>query len=353
MTSPAPCDDDAWARALGVSREAVELHRAAGLVDLHVESFIWTRTIRYRLGERHERTLLGGRLYGQADLPRLRSAGVAGAVMSIATNPLRPFAARRRTARRNIARLRRVLAAHVGVQVVADAASFDRARADGDLACFLAIQGANALDADDLAAPSLDGISRITLVHLSRSRMGAASAPGGGRGGLRADGARMIEAMRAHGVLLDLAHASRRTFWDALDAHGTDTPVIVSHTGVDAVRPSWRNLDDDQIRAIASRGGVVGIILHAGYLCSPARRACAADVVRHIEHVIAVGGEHAVAIGSDYDGFILPPSDLRTVTMLPRLTQAMLDAGHAPERILRVLGTNALRPLRALRPAAR
>jgi membrane dipeptidase len=350
MTGPAPLDDHAWARALGVSHEAVALHRAAGLVDLHVESFIWTRTIRYRLGERHDRTLLGGRLYGQADLPRLRRAGVAGAFMSIATNPLRPGASRRRTARRNVARLRRVLAAHEGVQVVADAAGFDRARTNGDLACFVALQGANAIDADDLAAPSLEGVSRITLVHLSRSRMGAASAPGGGHGGLRPDGARMIEAMRANRVLLDLAHASRRTFWDAVDAHGTQTPVIVSHTGVDAVRPSWRNLDDDQIRAVASRGGVVGIILHAGYLCSPARRATARDVVRHIEHVIDVGGEGAVAIGTDYDGFILPPADLRTVTMLPRLAQALLDAGHAPDRIVRVLGTNAMRPLRALRP---
>jgi membrane dipeptidase len=343
-------DADAWARALGVSREAIDIHCAAGVIDLHVESFIWTRVFHYGLGDLHERTLTGGRLFGQVDLPRLRAAHVAGAFMSIATNPLRTFGSRRRVTRRNVARLRRLLDAHDGVRVVDDAAAFDRARAEGELACFVALQGANALAPEDLAAPGLGGISRITLVHLSRSRHGSPSAPGGGTSGLRTEGREMIEAMREQRILLDLAHASKATFWQALDAHGDGTPVIVSHSGVDAVRPSWRNLDDDQIRAVAERGGVVGVILHAGFLATPARRATAADVVRHIEHVIAVGGEDTAALGSDYDGFIVPPADLRSVTALPRITQAMLDAGHSPERIMRVLGTNALRPLRSVRP---
>jgi membrane dipeptidase len=346
---PTVPDLAAWARQLGVSQEAVELHAAAGLFDLHVESFIWTRVFRYDLARRHDRTLLGGRLFGQVDVPRLRAAAVAGACMSIATNPFRPMSSRRRVVRVNVARLRRALVA-ADVDVVDNAAAYDRARAAGRLACFIGLQGANALRPDDVGSPALAGLSRVTLVHLTRSRHGAASAPGGGGRGLRAEGRAMVEALRAHAVLLDLAHASPRTFWDAMDAHGTTTPVIVSHTGVRSVRDSWRNLDDDQIRAIAATGGVVGIILHAGYLASPGRRASAADVVRHIEHVIRVGGEEAAAIGTDYDGFIIPPRDLRTVTALPRLTQAMLDAGHAPERIIRVLGTNALRPLRAVRP---
>ena len=160
----------------------------------------------------------------------------------------------------------------------------------------------------------------------------------------------MVEALRAHRVLLDLAHASPRTFWDAVDVHGHDTPLIVSHTGVRAVRDSWRNLDDDQIRAVADTGGVVGVIFHGGYLRRAGWRATAHDVVRHIEHVLRVGGQDAAAIGSDYDGFIVPAKGLRSVSALPRLTQAMLDRGHSHDRIRRVLGANALRPLRAVRP---
>jgi membrane dipeptidase len=348
---PTRSDPAAVARRLGVSTEAVELQRAAAPVDLHIESFIWTRTFRYDLGRRHRHSALGGRLFGQVDIPRLRAADVAGAWMSIATNPLRSLASRRRTVRVNVARLRRTLLA-ADVDVVADAASFDVSRAAGRLACFIGIQGANAMRPDDIGSPALADVSRVTLVHLTRSRHGAASAPAGGHGGLRAEGRAMVEALREHRVLLDLAHASPRTFWDALDAHGPGAPVIVSHTGASGVRRSWRNLDDDQIRAIADIGGVVGVILHRGFLAQPGWRATTRDVVRHIERVIAVGGEDAAAIGSDYDGFILPPRGLRSVDELARLTQAMLDRGHSHERIRRVLGTNALRPLRALRPAS-
>jgi membrane dipeptidase len=350
---PSP-DPAAWARRLGVSREAVEIHQAAAMFDLHVESFIWSRVFRYDLARRHDRSPLGGRLLGQVDVPRLRDGGVAGACMSIATNPLRPMASRRRAVRVNVARLRRTLLA-AGAAVVEDATAFDRARANGKLACFIGIQGANAMHPDDIGSPALSAVSRVTLVHLTRSRLGSSSAPGGGDAGLAPEGRRMVEELRRHRVLLDLAHASPRTFWTALEAHGRDTsgahaPVIVSHTGVRAVHDSWRNLDDDQIRAIAATGGVVGVMFHGGFLAPSPRRATAADVVRHIEHVIDVGGEESAAIGSDYDGFIVPPRDLRSVTALPRLTQAMLDAGHTPERIVRVLGTNALRPMRMVRP---
>jgi membrane dipeptidase len=63
-----------------------------------------------------------------------------------------------------------------------------------------------------------------------------------------------------------------------------------------------------------------------------------------------VGGAGVPAIGTDFDGFILPVRDLRTVSAMPRLTQAMLDAGYSPERIVAILATNALRPIRRLRP---
>jgi membrane dipeptidase len=346
----ASTDLAARARRLGVSHEALEVHRAAAAVDLHVESFIWTRVAGYRIERHHDHTLLGGRLFGQADVPRMKAAGLGGAVMSIATNPFRALSARRRAARLNVARLRRTLASCDGVEVVADATAFDRARAAGDLGCFLGLQGANALIPEDIGSPALADVSRITLVHLTRSRHGSASAPLGGGHGLRPEGARMIEAMRAHGVLLDLAHASPPTFWQALDAHGSGTPAIVSHTGARAVHDSWRNVDDDQIRAIAARGGVVGVILHRGFLTSRRRRASAADVAAHIDHIVRVGGEDVAALGSDYDGLILPPPDLRSVDELPRVTQALLDLGHPPERIVKVLGTNPVRPIRALRP---
>ena len=332
-----------------VRDEAAALIAESDVIDLHVESFIWTRLFGYQIGRAHDRTPLGDRYFGHADLPRARAAGLTGLVMSIATNPFRSVCGRRTAVERNLAQLRRTLAGN-GAAVVADVAGYRRARADGRLACFLALQGGNALQAEDLTHPGLDDVSRITLVHLTRSRLGVDQRAGRRRpGGLTAEGRRFVEAMADRSIVLDLAHASPRTFWDALDVYPADRPVIVSHTGAAAQQPSWRNVDDDQIRAVADRGGVVGIMFHRGFLARPARRAGAADVARHLAHVVRVGGAGCAAIGSDFDGMIVPPPDLADVLALPRLVGALLDRGVAPEAVRQMLGANYLRVLGAIR----
>jgi membrane dipeptidase len=167
---------------------------------------------------------------------------------------------------------------------------------------------------------------------------------------LTKDGAAFVEAMREQRIVLDLAHASPATFWDAVAVHGRDVPLIVSHTGVMAVHRSGRNVDDDQIRAVAERDGVVGVMVHRGFLTSPSRNARAEHVARHIAHVVKVGGTSCAALGTDYDGFIIPPPDLRTVSQLGNLMPALADAGLTAWQVEQVLGANSLRVMGALRP---
>ena len=159
----------------------------------------------------------------------------------------------------------------------------------------------------------------------------------------------MIEALDERRILVDLAHASRRTFFDALAVHDRTVPPVVTHTGVSGVHPSWRNLADDQIRAVADRGGVIGIMYHRGFLGRPSRRVGAEAIVRHLEHTIAVGGEEAAALGSDWDGLIVTPRDMPTCLELPVLVDRMLSRRWPEDRIRRVLGTNALRLIEATR----
>ncbi|MGH9268558.1 MAG: dipeptidase [Acidimicrobiales bacterium] len=346
-------DPQGWARRLGISREAVDIYNQAEVVDLHIESFVWTRVFGYDLADRHGEGALRGRFYSQVDLPRAREAGLAGAVFSIATNPFRRGRRRTTVLLDNLARLRASLERQPGVAVVADLAGYRRARAGGRLAAFVAVQGGNAFGggAADLGEVPGDVVSRITLVHLSRSYLGAASAPGSGsKGGLTAEGRTFVQAMNERRILVDLAHASRRTFWDALAVHDGALPAIVSHTGVDGAHRSWRNVDDAQIRAIAEGGGSVGIMYHTSFLGEPFWSGRAAAVVRHLQHAIAAGGEDAVGLGSDWDGLIVPPRDLRTVHHLPVLVQRMLDAGFSPERIIKVLGANYLAVMGRIRP---
>lgn len=314
------------------------------IVDAHIESFVWTRVLGYDLLRSHGRGLLGGRLYSQLDVPRMRAAGMTGGVFSIATNPFRSRDGRRTTLLANVARLEAALAGDPGVAVVADVAGYRRARAEGRMGCFVAVQGGNAVGADDVASLP-DVVSRVTVVHLTRSALGSPARPFAGRRGLTAAGRDYVAALDARRIVVDLAHVNRAGFWDALAAHDRSTPAIVSHTGVRGVHDVWRNIDDDQIRAIAETGGVVGIMFHSGFL----GEASAEAVVRHLEHVVNVGGEDCAALGSDWDGFIVPPRNLRTVADLPALLATMRARGFPESRIAKIAGTNYLRVVEAVR----
>jgi membrane dipeptidase len=342
-------DPAGWARTLEISREAVELYLASEVIDLHVDSFIWTRVFGYRLDRRHGRGLLGGRLYSQVDLPRVREAQIAGCVWSITTNPLRR--GRAGVLARNLERLRGVLArCSDDVAMCRTAGDYRRARAAGKHAAFFGVQGGNALDGP-LDAGILDALIRVTLVHFTKSSIGVASAARGDTDGrLTARGADFVRELDAHRVFVDLAHIHRRGFFDAVAAHDPSLPLMVSHTGVTGVTPHWRNIDDDQLRAIAATGGVVGVMYQSSFLGDPMLAGRTASIVAHLEHVIATIGDDHAALGSDWDGMVIPPRDMPTCLELPRLVEIMLARRWSPDRVRKVLGGNFLRALASLRP---
>jgi membrane dipeptidase len=345
-------DPESWARALGISREAVEIYLASDVIDLHIDSFIWTRIFGYDLTRRHGRGLLGARFYSQVDLPRIREAQVSGGIWVITTNPSRSARGRTRAFFRNLDRLRKILdSASDDVTVVRTAAEYRAARAAGKHAAFLGIQGGNALDGEPDAIERIPDrlIVRVTLVHLSSSSLGATSAPGGGDAGLTEAGHDYVRRLEAQKIFVDLAHINRRGFFDALSAHDPSLPVIVTHTGVTGVKPHWRNLDDEQLKAIASTGGTVGVMYQTSFLGDGFWNGRAEWIVDHLAHIVKVAGEDFASLGSDWDGAIVTPRDLPTCLELPRLAQLMLDRGWSPERIGKILGGNWLRTLALMR----
>jgi len=286
----------------------------------------------------------------------MTDAGLDGAMWSITTNPFRSAGSRLRTFRRNLAALEALVARSEGRLAFARSAAEYRAlRAEGVHAVLLAIQGGNALEAapEGPGEVSDDRLTRVTLVHLTNAGFGATSSPFHHLRrdkGLSPSGRRFIEQLAARRVFLDLAHVHPQTFWDAVAAHDRTLPFLVTHTGVCGVRPHWRNLDDDQIRATADSGGVVGVIVATQFLRRKGGPRDAAMVVEHMEHIIRVGGEDVVAVGTDYDGAITPPPDLRTGDCYPRLVQTMLDRGWSEGRVRKALGENFLRSFEAMRP---
>jgi membrane dipeptidase len=347
-------DRDAWARALGVSREAIDVYLASDVIDLHVDSFIWTRIFGYDLRRRHGHGLLGARVYSMVDLPRVREAALTGAIWVITTNPWRDTARRPDAFVENVRRLQGILeSVPEDVAVVRNVAEYRRARDADKHAAFIGIQGGNALDRDPAALDLIpdDLVVRITLVHLSNSRLGVTSAPKASRSGegLTELGRDYVRHMNAKRILVDLAHINREGFFDAIAVHDRSIPFLVTHTGVAGVHRHWRNLDDEQLRAVADAGGTVGIMYHAPFLGDPWAGGHAETIVKHIAHVVDTVGEDHASIGSDYDGAINPPRDMPTILELPRLVDPMLRRGWSAERIGKILGGNYLRVVEAVR----
>lgn len=338
------------ARLLGVSTEAVQLFRNSDAIDLHIDSFIWHRVFGYELDRAHRGGLFGRNFFGQADFRSARDCGLGGATWVITTNPLRSSHGRRRVVEKNLRELRALLDAAPGVTHVRSAREFRAARAEGEHAAFIGIQGGNALDTsiDALDVLADRSVLRVTLVHLTASRLGASSAHGpSGIEGLSDFGKSYVERLNELGIGVDLAHISRRGFFDAVEVHDKSQPLFVTHTGLAGVYEHWRNITDEQLRAVADTGGTVGVMVHAPFL---GRRAVnIATVVDHIEHIINSVGEDHASIGTDFDGAIRPPKDLPGIWALPRLVQHMLHRGWSDERIGKILGGNALRAIEALR----
>jgi membrane dipeptidase len=239
------------------------------------------------------------------------------------------------------------------VKIVRNDAEYEAARASGHHAAFVGIQGGNALDENIDALDRLtdDWVVRVTLVHLTSSSIGQTSSPMrlGADRGLTDFGRQYVESLNHRKVLVDLAHISRQGFFDAADVHDSDQPLVVTHTGISGVHEHWRNLDDEQLRTIARTGGTVGVMYQSSFLGEPWWGGRAEAVVRHLAHIVETVGDDHASLGSDWDGAILPPRDLRTVERLPCVVQCMLDRGWSADRIRKILGGNFRRVVRQLR----
>jgi membrane dipeptidase len=324
------------------------------VIDLHVDSFIWKRLIGYDLCQWHDAGPLSARWFGQSDLPRLRAAGVTGANWVITTNPWRRKRSRLRALVANYTSLCQELTRpEAQAQVVGGYAEYSAARANGKHAAFIAVQGGNAFsDPESVKAFPFERLLRVTLLHLTDSDLGHTSSPLGrpSSAGLLPRGRQLVSELEQHGVLIDLAHASKTTFWDCVATHDHQRPLLVSHTGFSAVTPHWRNLDDDQAEAIADSGGLIGVLYHGPFLGDGPWGGTVRSAARHIAHGVRRFGAEHISLGSDWDGLIATPLDMPTCLELPRLVQALLDLELSETTIAGVLGANFLGLLSRIRP---
>jgi membrane dipeptidase len=205
--------------------------------------------------------------------------------------------------------------------------------------------------------------------------------------GLNDFGKQLVQHMNKIGMMIDLSHVGEQTFWDAINT--TTKPVLVSHSDVYTLCPVYRNLKDDQIKAVAKNGGVIQLNFYSGFLDStfnPKEEAFekehkaekdsliaagkqeffadnylfikyAAEVknmrapfhllLDHLDYIVKLAGVDHVGMGSDFDGISFPPQELDDVTAYPLITKALLERGYSKNDIQKILGGNFIRVLKA------
>ena len=205
--------------------------------------------------------------------------------------------------------------------------------------------------------------------------------------GLSEYGKNIVRRMNALGMLVDLSHVGERTFWDAINT--TTKPVLVSHSDVYSLAPAFRNLKDDQIKAVGKNGGVIHLNFYSGFLDSAYNnkdrifnrkhkserdsllkinsepyfadeylyekykdevqeiKAPFHLLFDHLDYIVKLIGVDHVGLGSDFDGINSSPQHLNSVTDYPLITKELLARGYSKKDIRKILGGNFLRLLKA------
>jgi membrane dipeptidase len=224
--------------------------------------------------------------------------------------------------------------------------------ASGTMAAIMHIEGAEAIDPD---LHALDILYRAGLRSLgpvwSRPTIFAEgvpfrfpSSPDIG-GGLTDAGFRLVEKCNALGIMIDLSHLNEAGFWDV--AARSNAPLVATHSNAHAICPHARNLTDRQLAAIAESDGMVGLNFAVAFLRDDGQMrpdVPLEQMLRHLDHLIAILGEDRVGFGSDFDGAMVP-GDIPDASGLPKLRQAMREHGYDEALMTKLCHGNWLRVL--------
>ena len=299
-------------------------------------------------------------------LPQLRDGGVDVQVLPVyVDDTYRPEGALRQT-------LRMIEAAHRlaegnadAVTLCLDGESVDATLASGRIALVLALEGCPAIDADVELLTTMHrlGVRIASLTHFGRTALADGSGEDGTGGRLTRAGVAAVAEMERLGILFDVSHLGAMGVEHVLEL--ATRPVIATHSSARALRDHHRNLADAQLKDIAAGGGVICVNFFAGFLDESEHTLD--RLVDHVEHVAAVAGIDHVGIGPDFlkeiedevwpawrDDYVIEGIDVRHCIPglegprgLPLVTSALLRRGFAADDVVKVLGGNVVRLLRA------
>ncbi len=227
------------------------------------------------------------------------------------------------------------------------AADIERAKAEGQVAGILSLEGAEGLEGD-LGVLRMFYRLGVRWIGLTWSRRNQA-ADGVNEirtgGGLTEFGVQLVQEMNRLGMIVDIAHLSPAGVDDLFSI--CQGPVVASHANAHALCPVPRNLTDAQLERLAASGGVIGVVYVPGFITSGQSPATLDMLLDHVDHIVKVAGVDHVGLGSDFDGFgDPPPVGLEDVSRTPNITVGLLERGYSAQDVQKILGGNWLRVIR-------
>lgn len=339
-----------------VSDKAKQLHEKLLVADMHADSLLW------------KRDLLQKDNIGQVDIPRLLEGNVALQAFTVVTktprgmnienntgdtdnvfwlvlSEMQPLADLSSLTARAVFQAKKLHqfaensnGKFLVIKTKKDLQQFlERRKTEKIVGGWLGIEGAHALDGkvENVDVLFDAGFRMMSPSHFFDNEMGG-SAHGVEKYGLTEKGKQMVKRMQEKGMLVDVAHASKQTIDDVLAM--TTKPVVVSHTGVKGTCENNRNLSDEQLKAIAKTGGVVGIGFWDTATCGNDAKAIA-KAIRYTANLI--GADH-VGLGSDFDGSVKVPFDTSGEALI---TEALLNENFTEEEIAKIMGGNIIKLL--------
>ncbi|HEX3036289.1 MAG TPA: membrane dipeptidase [Thermodesulfobacteriota bacterium] len=293
--------------------------------DIHSHALLPMFYLKRDLAKRSPPPLFWNPLRSHIDLPRIKQGGVDCLTFTIYV-PF-PFCSKNyfEEALKMISLLEGFTEKNGdAVELVKSVHGIEHTIRSNRIAVTLAVEGGHILDGKlgNLEVLKERGIIYITLTHLHSNNIAESSfLKLFEKKGLTCFGKEVIKEMERLGILIDVTHCSERAFWEVLET--VDSPIIYSHGGVRRYCDIERNLSDAQIKAIAERGGVIGIMCSPWYLKKWNLLGGIKLFTKTVEYIAEVGGINSVAIGSDFDGWIWTLRGLRDISSTWKIVEGL------------------------------
>ena len=366
-----------------IATRAHKLQFSSIVIDTHDDTTQRLFSKDYDLGKRNPD--------GAIDIPRMREGGMNGIFFSIWIDGRTMGPPAIQKALDQIDAVRETVKKYPNDMVLARTAEdVRRAHAQGKIAALMGVEGGHMIGNDIRMVRIFSdlGVRYMTLSHFYNDEWADSSTDKPAHNGLTDYGKEIVREMNRQGMLVDISHASDKTFYDALEI--SQAPLIASHSSCRALCDHVRDMNDDMIKALAAKGGVIQINYEKSFidqvykdayakatggvveLFAQIKKTCGDDescfgreqnkieqklmdegkiphvswerIIDHIDHAVKLVGADHVGLGSDFDGANMPDG-MEDASKLPKITEALLRKGYPESDVRKILGENTLRLL--------